>query len=82
MKKYAEINKLHVIDGDIIRVLCRCYDDNIISQKWAVHFVDCIKFFKVDSVNNNGTIKAHDLSGKLKTFCASDSNVLQAFRCV
>lgn len=82
MKKYAEINKLCIFDGDLIRVLCRCYDESIISEKWGLHFVDRIKFFRVDSINNNGTIKAHDLSGKLKTFCASDSNILQAFRSV
>lgn len=60
MKNYKSVSLGMLWSGDIIKIVDRVFDDSIKSKCWAVNFVDQVKFLRVDSVTNNGTIRAHD----------------------
>ena len=61
---YKEIRKGQAWHGDIIKVSASIYDDSIITNNWNLHFVKRTQFLRIDSISNNGTIKAHDKTGK------------------
>lgn len=55
---YRQIRTGEAQAGDVLKVAACVYDENIYSKKWGLHFVIRNQFFVIDSVSNNGTVKA------------------------
>ena len=69
MRKYSEINKLSVFDGDIIK-----YKDS----RYIVGsgFVSCVRFMRVKRINNNLTALCVRSDGKKQHVNMMDSRVI------
>lgn len=66
LSRYTPITRRGMIlDGDIIAVWEKVYDEGIKSHKWEVHFTERLCFYKVVSVSNNGAIRAKDKHGRI-----------------
>lgn len=79
MKEYKKIRTGMVFDGDIIKILDDVFDESIKSKCWSKNFVKQTKFLKVDSVSNNGTIKAHDKNQRFYLLYAGEKRIVAAY---
>lgn len=79
MKNYKEIRKGMIFDGDIIKIVDSVFDESIKSKCWPENFVNQIKFLKVDSITNNGTIRAHDKNRHFYLLSASEPKIIAAY---
>lgn len=77
------MNKIRLssaFDGDIIKVVSNEYDENIVTNKWGLHFVDRIRFYKIVKVSNNGSAFCKGFDGKTKWFSLStDKTIVAAY---
>lgn len=79
MKEYKEIRLGMLFDGDNIKVMDSVFDDSIKSKSWTKNFVNQVKFLRVDSVTNNGTIRAHDKNSRFYLLSANESKIIAAY---
>jgi hypothetical protein len=75
MRKYKEINKLTVFDGDIIK-----YRD----MRYVVGsgFISCVRFLRVKRINNNLTALCVKSDGKIQHVNMIDSRVICGYTTV
>lgn len=79
MKKYREVRLGMLFDGDIIKIKDSVFDESIKSKCWAENFVNQVKFLRVDSVTNNGTIRAHDKNRRFYLLSAAEPKIIAAY---
>ena len=74
MRKYREINKLTVFDGDIIK-----YRDS----RYVVGsgFVSCVRFMRIRDINNNLTARCVRSDGRIHWVNMTDDRVLSGYTC-
>lgn len=79
MKEYKKIRIGMVFDGDIIKILDDAFDESIKSKRWSENFVKQAKFLRIDSVTNNGTIRAHDKNRRFYLLNTNEPKIIAAY---
>lgn len=79
MNEYKKIRLGMLFGGDIIKILDDVFDESIKSKCWSENFVKQAKFLRVDSVTNNGTIRAHDKNRRFYLLNANEPKIIAAY---
>ena len=82
MRKYKEISKMQVFDGDVIKYIDSVYDDTIFSKNWNVHFIKCVRFLRVKSITNNLNARCIRSDGSMMLVNMVDDRVISAYTAI
>lgn len=69
----------NAFSGDIVKIKDSVFDKSIKSKCWSENFVNQTRFLRVDSVTNNGTIRAHDKNRKFYLLSATEPKIIAKY---